>query len=84
MAHQRIAKTIEVGTIQDHIGWVLHMDDGTSEAFSFDLPTTQGFITALQAAVEQLENQYQAAAFRDRIGIQEQATLRLVDPEGGA
>ena len=80
MARQRIARRIEVGVINNHIGWLFHFDDGTSEAFSFDLPTIQGFIAALQQVIEQLENHLLSTAFRDTIGVQDSAQVRLTNP----
>lgn len=83
MPTPRIAKHIQVGVVTTHVGWIVEYEDGETQAFSFDLPTTRAFIQALEQAADQLTEIVHAPSFRDSIGIGEDVQLRLTDPEDG-
>lgn len=73
----RHTQRIELGQHLDRVGFVMHFDHGESETHLFDLATFEDLCRQGLALVQRVQAQDRQNA-EERLGVHDQATLRLV------
>jgi hypothetical protein len=80
----KVITQIQVGPIDEKVGWVLTYDTGLQESYSLHLGTARQFMQGLQEVILLMEHQLQQASqgTRDGMGVHDQVSIRLTEPGG--